>query len=105
MTEQDAIPLDHPDRYALEYIDAKICQHNTRAHNLQRSEDERRDHKSAAFALGIVRGDIFARLHRPSPIAEPCPHPVDKQISDFLSNVGPTLRCEQCGEHRPVKTA
>lgn len=96
------IPADHPDRYALEYIDARIEQHKVRGQDPQRSESERDQHKFAAQAIGVVRGDIFALLHRPSPVAVTCEHPSDRQLSDSLPNVGATIRCAVCGEHRPV---
>lgn len=92
---------DHPDRYALEYIDAKIEQHKARSLKPNISEYEHIEQKAAAFALGIVRGDIFALLHRPAPVAAACTHPIDRQIDDTLRNVGPTIRCRECGEHRP----
>jgi hypothetical protein len=87
------IPADHPDRCVLEYIDAHIAQYKSRGLG------------DAAMTLGVLRGDLRAGLHRPEQVAAPCDHPSDKQIADSLPNVGATIRCRLCGEHRAVKPA
>lgn len=102
MTDDERL-ANHPDRYALEYLDMKIAQHKLRGHDVRLMEKVRLDHYAAALALSIVRGDIFALLHRPSPVIEPCTHPIDKQVDDMLPNIGLTIRCKLCGEHRPRK--
>lgn len=93
------IPAEHPDRYALEYIDARIVQYKHRAIIADKAQD-RDEFKAIAMAFGVLRGDIRALLHRPAPVAAACEHPTEKQVPDSLPNVGATIRCIACGEHR-----
>ncbi len=95
----DPIPAAHPDRYALEYIDAKIAAYKVRSTHTDKPEAERNEYKAVAQAFGILHADILTLLHRPDPvIITVCEH---DPLADVDTYRGDVWRCRKCQEVTP----